>query len=359
MLKELLLPLMERFTYLRIFQYITFRAAYAAVTALFISFILGPRLIEGLRRWKAGQAVREDGPQSHLAKTGTPTMGGILIIVSIVISVLLWQDLGSAYTWIGMFSLLGFGLIGFIDDYLKVIRRSSAGLHARFKLFGQLTVSTTVAVFLYMNGNEHTTLLYVPFFKEPVLDLSLFYIPFAVIVMTSVTNAVNLTDGLDGLAIGLVIMCAIAFSLLTYITGRADYAEYLNVPYLPESSELTILVFSLVGASVGFLWYNSHPAEVFMGDTGSLALGGLLGVTALMIKKEILLIIVGGVFVIEVLSVIIQVVSFKLRKKRVFRMAPIHHHFELKGWDESKVVIRLWILGGLFAILALSTLKIQ
>ena len=359
MLKELLYPLVEYFSAFNIFQYITFRAAYAAVTALFISFVFGPKIIRALKKFKLGQMVRTDGPQSHLHKSGTPTMGGLIMILAVLVSCLLWQDLRNPYVWIGLVSMLGFGFVGFLDDYLKITRKSTEGLEARFKIIGQILVSVVVVLFIYFNGNEHTALLYVPFFKNPVLDLGVLYIPFGVFILVSWTNAVNLTDGLDGLAIGLVMMVGIAFAILTYITGRADFAEYLTIPYLPESSELPVFCFALVGAAVGFLWFNSHPAEVFMGDTGSLALGGVLGVVSLMIKKEILLVIIGGVFVLEALSVIIQVVSFKTRGKRVFKMAPLHHHFELKGWAETKVVIRFWIMGGMFAILALSTLKIQ
>ena len=359
MLKELLYPLVQHFTFFNIFQYISFRSAYAAVTALFISFLLGPWMIKSLAKWKAGQEVRDDGPKTHLAKTGTPTMGGLLIIVSIAASVLLWQDMHNTYTWIVLLSLLGFGLIGFVDDYLKIFRKNSVGLQAKFKLIGQFLVSLIIVLAIYFNRNDYTTLLYVPFFKYPLVDLSVFYIPLGVILLVFTSNAVNLTDGLDGLAIGLVLLAALAFGLLTYLSGRSDYAEYLQIPYILESSELTVFCLALAGASVGFLWYNAHPAEVFMGDTGSLALGGIIGVIALLIKKEILLIIIGGVFVLEAFSVIIQVVSYKLRKKRVFKMAPLHHHFELKGWDESKVVIRFWILGGLFVILSLSTLKLQ
>ena len=359
MLKELLFPLVEYFSAFNIFQYITFRAAYAAVTALFISFLFGPKIIRSLKKFKLGQMVRSDGPKSHLHKTGTPTMGGLIMILSILVSALLWMDLKNPYMWIGLISLVGFGLVGFIDDYLKITKKSSEGLHARFKLIGQILISLIIVLFLYFNRNEHTTLLYVPFFKNAVLDLGVLYIPFGVFILVSWANAVNLTDGLDGLATGLVIMVGIAFAILTYITGRADFAAYLQIPYLPESSELPVFCFGLVGAAVGFLWFNSHPAEVFMGDTGSLALGGVLGVVSLMIKKEILMVIIGGVFVLEVLSVIIQVVSFKTTGRRVFKMAPLHHHFELNGWAETKVVIRFWIMGGMFAILALSSLKIQ
>jgi phospho-N-acetylmuramoyl-pentapeptide-transferase len=358
-LKEIFLPLIGKLTFLNIFQYITFRAAYSAVTALFLSLFFGPMLIEWLKKQKMGQEIREDGPSTHKAKSGTPTMGGILIIFSIVVSVLLWQDIKNCYTWISIISILGFGLIGFVDDYLKVFKKNSTGLHAKFKFIAQILLSLVIVTFIFVNSNKETTLLYIPFFKYPVLDLSYFYIPFGVLLPVGTTNAVNLTDGLDGLAIGLVILAGIAFAILTYLTGRADYAEYLQIPYIAGSGELAVLSLAVVGSAVGFLWFNCHPAEIMMGDTGSLSLGGVIGVIALLIKKEILLIVVGGVFVLEALSVIIQVISYKKRKKRVFKMAPLHHHYELSGWNESKVVVRFWILGGLFVILSLSTLKIQ
>jgi phospho-N-acetylmuramoyl-pentapeptide-transferase len=356
---EIFLPLVQYFSAFNIFQYITFRAAYAAVTALLISFVFGKPLIGKLRRLKAGQEIRDDGPESHLTKSGTPTMGGLLILLSVSVSMLLWQDLHTSYTWLLLISMLAFGLIGFTDDYLKVFRRSSDGMHARVKFTGQVLVAAAVMVFLFVTRSEHTTLLYLPFFKYPVLDLGWLYIPFGILLLVGTSNAVNLTDGLDGLATGLVILVGVTFAILTYVSGRADFAEYLQIPYVRGSGELTIALLSIVGGSVGFLWYNSHPAEVFMGDTGSLSLGGVIGVVALVLKKEILLIIIGGVFVLEALSVIVQVLSFKWRGRRVFKMAPLHHHFELKGWDESKVVIRFWILGGLFTILSLSTLKLQ
>ena len=359
MLKELFLPLINKITFFNIFQYITFRASYAAVTALFISLFLGPKLIQWLKKEKLGQEIREDGPESHLVKSGTPTMGGILIIFSIVVSVFLWQDIRNLFTWVSLFSVIGFGAIGFIDDYLKVYKKNSAGLQAKFKFIAQILLSTVIVTFIYVNRTDTSTLLYIPFFKYPVIDLSFFYIPFGVLLLVGTSNAVNLTDGLDGLAIGLVLMTGIAFAILTYLSGRADYAEYLQIPYIQGSGELTILSLAIVGASVGFLWFNCHPAEIMMGDTGSLSLGGIIGVLALLIKKEILLIFVGGVFVLEALSVIIQVVSYKTRRKRVFKMAPLHHHYELNGWNETKVVTRFWILGGLFVILSLSTLKIQ
>jgi phospho-N-acetylmuramoyl-pentapeptide-transferase len=356
---EIFLPLIKYFSAFNIFQYITFRSAYAAVTGLIISFIFGPPLIRRLRRLKAGQEVRDDGPETHLSKSGTPTMGGLLILISTSISMLLWMDLQNSYTWVVLFSLLGFGALGFLDDYLKVFHKSSEGMHARVKFGGQTLVSFLVVLFLFVNSNQYTTLLYVPFFKHPVVDLGWLYIPFGMLLLVGFSNAVNLTDGLDGLATGLVILVGITFALLTYVSGRVDFSEYLQIPFISGAGELTILCLALVGSSIGFLWYNSHPAEVFMGDTGSLSLGGVLGVVALIVKKEILLVIIGGVFVLEVISVMIQVISYKWRKKRVFKMAPLHHHFELKGWDESKVVVRFWILGGLFTILSLSTLKIQ
>ncbi|MCL2704654.1 MAG: phospho-N-acetylmuramoyl-pentapeptide-transferase [Spirochaetaceae bacterium] len=359
MLKEIFLPLVGKISFFNIFQYISFRAAYAAVTTLFLSLFLGQAMIEWLRKQKLGQEIRGEISDIHKSKSGTPTMGGILIILSIVISVLLWQDLKNIYTWVCIASILGFGAIGFIDDYLKIYKRNATGLRASFKFIAQILLSLIIVCFIYANRGSETTLLYIPFFKFPVLDLSYFYIPFGVLILVGTTNAVNLTDGLDGLAIGLVILAGIAFGILTYLSGRIDYAQYLQIPYIAGSGELTVLIFALIGASVGFLWFNSHPAEVMMGDTGSLSLGGIIGVIALLIKKEILLVIVGGVFVLEALSVIIQVISFKTRKKRVFKMAPLHHHYELSGWSENKVVVRFWILGGLFVILSLSTLKIQ
>lgn len=359
MFYKFLYPLVKYFSGFNIFRYITFRAAYAAITALLISFLFGPLLIKWLKKLKVGQEIREDGPQTHLVKSGIPTMGGILIIISIIISVLLWQDLDSLYTWILILSVAGFGSIGFIDDYIKFIKKDSGGLQAGFKLIGQFIFSLLIVGILYLGKTEHTTYLYIPFIKNPVFNLSFYYIPVSVILLMGYSNAVNFTDGLDGLASGLVIFVGITFAILSYLTGRVDMAEYLNIPYIVDSGEITIICAALIGASVGFLWFNTHPAEIMMGDTGSLSLGGVIGVIALIIKKEILLIITGGVFVLEILSVIIQVVSYKLTKKRVFKMAPLHHHFELKGWKESKVVIRLWILGGLFALLSLSTLKIQ
>ncbi len=358
MVLKLLYPLVKYFTFFNVFQYITFRAAYAAATALLISILLGPLVIRKLRELKAG-GVRADVPQTHAAKAGTPSMGGVLMVVSIVIAMLLWMDLGNRYTWILLLATVGFGAIGFADDYLKLIRKNSHGLQARLKLAGQLVMGLVVVLLLYFMGGEHTTQLYLPFLKAPVLDLSWVYIPFGVLLLATFSNAVNLTDGLDGLAGGLVLMVGIAFAVLSYLAGRKDFANYLQIPFIVNSWEASVFCMALVGAVIGFLWFNCHPAEIMMGDTGSLSLGGVIGVVALIIKKEILLFIVGGVFVLEMLSVIIQVLAFKLTGRRVFMMAPLHHHFELKGWRETKVVIRLWILGGLFTLLSLSTLKIQ
>ncbi|MGO8695080.1 MAG: phospho-N-acetylmuramoyl-pentapeptide-transferase [Rectinemataceae bacterium] len=360
MFLKLFSPLVKYFTALNIFKYLTFRSAYAAITALLMAFLLGPWLIERLRVLKFGQSVRADGPESHLTKTGTPTMGGILIISAVAVSVLLWQDLDNIFPWIALGALLGFGAIGLADDWLKIKYRNSDGLKAWLKFLAQVAVATAVVLVLYFNGGPDVGKLYVPFFKHPVIDLGPFWVPIAVIYVVYWSNAVNLTDGLDGLATGLMIMALIAFAVLTYITGRPDWAAYLSIPYVKGAGELTVFNLALIGACVGFLWFNSHPAEVFMGDVGSLALGGVLGVLSLIVKKELLLLVIGGVFMMEVLSVVLQVGYFKLTKgKRLFKMSPIHHHFELKGWKETKVVARFWILGGLFAILALSTLKIQ
>ncbi|GHU94813.1 phospho-N-acetylmuramoyl-pentapeptide-transferase [Spirochaetia bacterium] len=359
MFLEFVYPLVKYFTPFNVFLYLTFRGAYAALTTLLISFIFGPRIIEGLRLLKIGQAVRIDGPATHLKKDGTPTMGGVLIIASVVISMLLWQDLRNEKVWLTLAAFAAFGLIGFVDDYLKVTKHNSDGLPAWAKLAGQFAVAIAVVLILYFSGEEGITLLYVPFFKNPVVDMGWLWIPFGVILIVGESNAVNFSDGLDGLLAGLLILVFIALAILTYLTGRVDYSSYLGMPYIPGAGELTVFCLAATGACIGFLWFNAHPAEVFMGDVGSLSLGGVVATISLIIKKEILILIIGGVFVLEIMSVVIQVVSFKLRKKRVFKMAPIHHHFELSGWAETRVVIRFWILGGLFAIIALSTLKIQ
>jgi phospho-N-acetylmuramoyl-pentapeptide-transferase len=352
-------PLVKYFTPLNVFQYLTFRGAYAALTTLLICFIFGPRIIEALRRLKIGQAIRGDGPATHLKKDGTPTMGGVFIIFSVLVSMLLWQDLNNPMVLLVMGAFTGFALIGFLDDYLKVTRHNSDGLPAWGKLAGQFIVALAIVLYLYFTGDEETTYLYIPFFKNPVVDLGVLWVPYGVLLVMGESNAVNFSDGLDGLLAGLLILVFITLTILTYLTGRADYSAYLGIPYIPGAGELTVFCLAAVGACIGFLWFNAHPAEVFMGDVGSLSLGGVVAVISLIIKKEILILIIGGVFVLEILSVIIQVISFKLRKKRVFKMAPLHHHFEETGWPETRVVIRFWILGGLFAIIALSTLKIQ
>jgi phospho-N-acetylmuramoyl-pentapeptide-transferase len=359
MFLEFVYPLVKYFTPFNVFLYLTFRGAYAALTTLLLCFMLGPRIIEALRRLKIGQSVREDGPESHLKKGGTPTMGGVFIIFSVLISMLLWMDFGNEKVWLTLGAFAAFGVIGFIDDYLKVTRHNSTGLPPWGKLAGQFVIALGVMLFLYFSGEEGVTALYIPFFKNPVVDLGVFWIPFGVLLIMGESNAVNFSDGLDGLLAGLLILVFIALAILTYISGRTDYSSYLGIPYITGAGELTVFCLAAVGACIGFLWFNAHPAEVFMGDVGSLSLGGVVAVISLAIKKECLILIIGGVFVLEIASVIIQVLVFKLRKKRVFKMAPIHHHFELSGWPETKVVIRFWILGGLFAIIALSTLKIQ
>ncbi|GHV94133.1 phospho-N-acetylmuramoyl-pentapeptide-transferase [Spirochaetia bacterium] len=359
MFLEFIYPLVKYFTPFNVFLYLTFRGAYAALTTLLICFMFGSRIIEALRLLKIGQAVREDGPESHLAKSGTPTMGGVFIIISVLISMLLWGDLASQMIWITLGSFVAFGAIGFIDDYLKVSRHNSAGLPAWAKLAGQFAVAIAVVLILYFTGGDDITALYIPFLKNPAIDMGVLWIPFGVLLIVGESNAVNFSDGLDGLLAGLLILVFITLAILTYITGRTDYAAYLGIPYIQGAGELTVFCLAAAGACIGFLWFNAHPAEVFMGDVGSLSLGGLVAVISLIIKKEILILVIGGVFVLEIASVIIQVTSYKLRKKRVFKMAPLHHHFELSGWAETKVVIRFWILGGLFAIIALSTLKIQ
>ncbi|MDR0456977.1 MAG: phospho-N-acetylmuramoyl-pentapeptide-transferase [Treponema sp.] len=359
MLLKFIYPLVIYFTPFNVFTYLTFRGAYAALTTLLICFLFGSKIIEALRRLKIGQSVRSDGPATHLVKTGTPTMGGIFIIGSVVISMLLWGDLDNSMIWLSIVSLVAFGAIGFIDDYLKISRRNSAGLPAWGKLAGQFAAALAVVLYLYFSGGGEITKLYLPFLKNPVIDMGTWWIPFGVLLIMGESNAVNFSDGLDGLLAGLLILVFIALAILTYISGRTDYSAYLGIPYIPEAGELTVLCLAIGGALIGFLWYNTHPAEIFMGDCGSLSLGGIVAVISLIIKKEMLVLIIGGVFVLEIASVIIQVISFKLRRKRVFLMSPIHHHFELAGWAEAKVVVRFWILGGLFATIALSTLKIQ
>jgi phospho-N-acetylmuramoyl-pentapeptide-transferase len=363
MLYHLLYPLHDYWSVLNVFRYITFRAAYATVTALLISFLVGPWFIARLRAWNMGQQIREDGPATHQSKAGTPTMGGLLIVAAVVVPTLLWANLANRSIWLVLAATLCLGGLGFLDDYLHVVRRRRKGLLGRWKIIGQGLVGVVVGggiLLLHPFGQEPATVTTVPFLKNVIIDFGILYVPFVVLVVTASSNAVNLADGLDGLAIGLVIPPAIAFGLVAYVSGNAIFARYLNIPFLAESGELAVYAGALVGAALGFLWYNAHPAQVIMGDTGSLALGGSLGVLAVLVKRELLLLVVGGIFVVETLSVMIQVLSFRYRGgKRVFRMAPLHHHFELLGWPESRVVVRFWILGILLALVTLSTLKLQ
>jgi phospho-N-acetylmuramoyl-pentapeptide-transferase len=358
MLYHLLYPMAQEIGIFNVFRYITFRSFGAAVTAMMISLMLGPVFIRWLQKMQMGQVVRDDGPQSHLKKKGTPTMGGILILVSLFGSVLLWADLSNKEVWIVSFVTLGYGLIGWLDDYKKVVKKNSKGLSAKQKLLAQFIVAG-LAAWLFLRYTGVNSDLRFPFFKDLVLDLGWLYVPFALCVIVGASNAVNLTDGLDGLAIGPVITTAGTFLILAYVAGHSRIASYLEIPYIPGVGELAIFASAMAAAGLGFLWFNAHPAQVFMGDVGSLALGGGIGALAVVTKNEILLLIVGGVFVMEALSVMIQVASFKTRGKRVFKMAPIHHHFELKGWPEPKVIVRFWIISILLAIISLSTLKLR
>jgi phospho-N-acetylmuramoyl-pentapeptide-transferase len=358
-LYEYLFPLGKEIRFFKIFnvfQYTTFRAIMAVITALLISFIIGPKIIRYLRSKKIGQYVRELGPQTHHSKTGTPTMGGIIMIVSVLISTLLWARPDNPFIWICLFSMLGFGLIGFLDDYLKLIKKSPAGLAGHLKLLGQFTFALIISIWLY---HIVPSTIYVPFFSEPVLNMGIFFVIFSILVMVGSSNAVNLTDGLDGLAIGLSLLVVGTFGIFAYLTGHGGIADYLNIPFIPGASEVSVYMGGMAGAGLGFLWYNSHPAEVFMGDTGSLFLGGTLGTVAVILKKEFLLFLVGGIFVVEAASVILQVLVFKKTGKRLFRMAPLHHHFELKGWPESKIIARFWIIGIILSLFGLATLKLQ
>ena len=361
MLYHLLYPLHTQVSVLNVTQYIAFRTAAASLTAFVISLVLGPWMIRKLREFQIGQVIRQEGPAAHHPKAGTPTMGGLLILTAALTPTVLWADLTNPYIWIAVGSTLAFGAIGFFDDYLKVVRRSSHGLSPRYKLVFQVGVATLVGLSLLALADEnlYTTRLIFPFFKNLIPDLGWWYVPFAVLVLVGAANAVNLTDGLDGLAISVFTVAAAAFTALAYVTGHAVLAAYLLLVHFSPTAELTIFGGSLVGAGLGFLWYNSYPAEIFMGDVGSLALGGALGTVAILIKQELLLPIVGGVFVIEALSVIIQVASFKLTGRRVFKMAPLHHHFELSGWSEPKVISRFLIAAVVFALLSLTTLKLR
>jgi phospho-N-acetylmuramoyl-pentapeptide-transferase len=368
--------LFAHFPPFRIFRYVTFRTAFASLTALFMGMIIGPAIIRQLRDFQIGQYIREEGPKGHQKKAGTPTMGGVLITIAIIVPTLLWADLSNTYIWLAIFSTIAFGAIGFADDYIKVVRKRNLGLTSRAKLLLQFVAAGFVAIALVTltATRQYSTHLMVPFFKQfrPDLVIESFrhyphvwwlaFIPFVLFVMLVLvgsSNAVNLTDGLDGLAIGCTVIAAGALTILTYLSGHVVFSEYLELQKMPQVAEVTVFCGAMVGASIGFLWYNAHPAEIFMGDVGSLALGGAIGTVAVIIKQELLLPFIGGIFVLEALSVIIQVASYKLRKKRVFKMAPLHHHFELAGWSESKIIIRFWILALIFALFALTTLKLR
>ncbi len=361
MLYHLLYPLHTDISVFNVFRYITFRSAYAMATALLISFVLGPALIRALRRTQMYQVIREEGPKTHHAKAGTPTMGGLLILASILVPSLLWCNLANRYVQIALITTVWTGAIGFLDDYLRVVKRRPKGLVGRYKLVGQMALGIGLGVFLYFSpiAKDAGTLTSIPFAKGLFINFGFFFILLVALVVTGASNAVNLADGIDGLAIGLSAFCFLAFAGLAYVSGHRVFSDYLNIMYLEGSGELAVYCMAVVGASLGFLWYNAHPAQVFMGDTGSLSLGGSLGVVAVLLKRELLLVIIGGVFVAEALSVMIQVGSFKLTRKRVFKMAPLHHHFELGGWHENKVVVRFWIVGALLVLLSLSTLKLQ
>jgi phospho-N-acetylmuramoyl-pentapeptide-transferase len=361
MLYWLLYPLRDVMPALNVFRYITFRVAAAIVTALILSWLLGPWFIRQLRRLSVGQNIRDVGPQAHQVKAGTPTMGGLLILFATLVPTLLWGDLRNVYVWLVILVSAAFGAIGFADDYLKIRNRRNLGLTARAKFLLQVLAGTALGIALLFLPQEHgfNPTLTFPFIKRLVLNLGYFYIPFVAFILVGSSNAVNLTDGLDGLAIGATSVAAATYAVFTYIAGNRLIANYLQVSLVPGVGEVAVFCGAMVGAGIGFLWFNSHPAEVFMGDVGSLSLGAAIGAVAVLAKQEILLALVGGLFVLEALSVIIQVASFKLRGKRVFRMSPLHHHFELSGWAEPKVIVRFWILSILFALLSLSTLKLR
>ena len=368
--------LQKYFSPLNVFRYITVRTVYASLTGMFLAFVFGPWLIRQLRELQIGQYIREEGPQDHKKKAGTPTMGGVLIVLSTAVPTLLWADLSNAFVWLAIFALLAFAAIGFVDDYAKVSKQQNLGLTSLKKFSLQILVSLVcgIALLILATWSKYSTQLVLPFFKRVHPDLvihslmatphiwPLAFVPFLFfvsLVIAGSSNAVNLTDGLDGLAIGCTVIAAGALTVITYVSSNFRWANYLEIQYIPGVGELTVFCGALVGASLGFLWYNAHPAEIFMGDVGSLSLGGTLGLIAVIIKQEVLLFFIGGIFVIEALSVILQVSSFKLRGKRIFRMAPIHHHFELLGWSESKVIVRFWIVALVFALFALTTLKLR
>ncbi|HXT22357.1 MAG TPA: phospho-N-acetylmuramoyl-pentapeptide-transferase [Thermoanaerobaculia bacterium] len=370
MLYHLLFPLAERWAVFNVFRYITFRSAGAVLTAMVLSLLLGPAFVRLLRRLSVGQNIRELGPKAHQVKAGTPTMGGLLILFACVIPTLLWARLDNPYVWIVLGVTVGFGVVGFVDDYRKVRRGKNLGLSARAKLLGQVAVAVAAGVaLLILRGREldhfpywepgSQAVLTFPFFKNVVWAIGWGYLAVVLLVLVGASNAVNLTDGLDGLAIGATMIAAATYAVFTYVAGNFKAASYLQIAFVPQAAEVTIFCTALAGASLGFLWFKAHPAEMFMGDVGSLALGGAIGTVAVLCKQELLLVLVGGLFVLEALSVIVQVASFKLTGKRVFRMSPLHHHFELVGWAEPKVIVRFWIIALLFSLVSLSTLKLR
>ncbi len=363
MLYHLLLALRHEMSALNVVRYITFRTAVASLTALFLVLVLGPWMIERLRRLQIGQYIREEGPQTHKTKAGTPTMGGLLILTGIIVPVLLWSDLTNRNTWILLLSTMAFGAIGFADDYLKVVKKRSLGLRGRTKLAAQIVVGLLLGLTIYYLAHaaptQYSTRLLLPFFKAVMPELGVIYVLFAALIVVFSSNGVNMTDGLDGLAIGCTLIAAAAFTGLAYVSGHRIFSEYLDLLYMPRVGEVTIFCGAMVGASMGFLWWNCYPAQIFMGDVGSLSLGGALGTVAILIKQELLLVAVGGIFVIEGLSVILQVASFRLRGKRIFRMAPLHHHFELMGWAEPQIITRFLILAFVFALFSITTLKLR
>ncbi len=352
--------LVHKFSVFNVFSYLTFRAIVGLLTALAIALWMGPHLIAYLQKMQIGQVVRSEGPESHFSKRGTPTMGGLLILFSITVSTLLWARLDNPYVWCVLLVLVGYGVVGFVDDYRKVVRKDTRGLIARWKYFWQSALALVVAFSMYTIGKDTAaTQLVVPFFKDVMPQLGLLYILLAYFVIVGTSNAVNLTDGLDGLAIMPTVFVAAGFALVAWATGNVNFASYLHIPFLPHAGELVIVCTAIVGAGLGFLWFNTYPAQVFMGDVGSLALGGALGTIAVLLRQEFLLVIMGGVFVVETLSVILQVGSFKLRGQRIFRMAPIHHHYELKGWPEPRVIVRFWIISLMLVLIGLATLKVR
>lgn len=361
MLYNLLYPLADQIQIFNLFKYLTFRTGGAIMTALLISFLIGPAVIRWLKsKQGAGQPIRSDGPETHLKKKGTPTMGGLMIIFSVTVSTLLWVDLSNAYMWLVLWVFLGYGAIGFADDYAKLTKSSHRGVPGKLRLFLEGFIALiAVLAFMHVTAEPLNTTLAVPFLKGVLVNFGLFFAVFGVLVIVGASNAVNLTDGLDGLAIGSIMIATACFGLIAYLVGNAIFANYLQIHNVPNAGELSVFCGALIGAGLGFLWYNAPPAQVFMGDTGSLSMGGALGAISVVTKHEIVLAIIGGLFVMETLSVIIQVVSFKTRGKRVFKMAPIHHHFEKLGWAETTVTVRFWILAIIFALIGLSTLKLR